>query len=418
MLAVNTIHTLDARKGLRKLSDESVDCVITSPPYWSARDYGDASVNIWDGDESCKHEWQARPKQSDQHCTQCGAWRGQLGLEPTYEMYTRHLLSIFDDVKRVLKSTGTCWVNLGDTYAGSWGNYGPNGVVMNQRLNGTNSKPWLKQGIPDTSFRPPSSFLPTSRKKSLCCIPERFMLGMLERGWLLRNRIVWHKPNHMPASVKDRFTSSWEHLLMFVKAQRYFFDLDAVRVPHKCLAKIPANAKPSQPRSAHHVHGRRLPPSPGEANAMHPRGKNPADYWSISPETRSLGAMIGVRGAVKVPSGSGWVGHPPGGEARIVQERDPRWLSPKGKNPADCWDISTARRKGAHFAVFPEKLCERPIRAGCPANGLVLDPFVGSGTTAVVAKRLGRRFIGLEINPDYVKLANQRLQNVKAMNAA
>ncbi len=228
----------------------------------------------------------------------------------------------------------------------------------------------------------------------------------------------------------------------------------------------------------------REPPEPAAPGAFHPRGKNPGDFWRIAAETRSLGAIMGERGAVKVPGGAGWVGHPPGGEARIIREQDPRWLSPGGRNPGDCWEISTRPCPGAHFAVFPEHLVETPIKAGCPlevcircgmakekvhrlpenpgafnirvrdvqagrlkaadrrasetelrdydehtyrsrARGLVispgcgcragfrraivLDPFMGSGTTAVVARKLGRDFIGFELNPRYVRMARNRL---------
>lgn len=138
-------------------------------------------------------------------------------------------------------------------------------------------------------------------------------------------------------------------------------------------------------------------------------GKTPGDYWTIPSETRRLGAVLGVSGAVKVPGGAGWTGHPPGGQARIVREADPCWLPPGGKNPGDRWDIATTPFRGAHFAVYPEALCERPIRAGCPKGGIVLDPFAGSGTTAVVAKQLGRRFIGFELNGEYLRIAVQRL---------
>ena len=415
MLPINEIHAMEAREGLRKLDDNSIDCVLTSPPYWAKRDYESPSTTWSDGDKS------------------------PLGLESNADGYVRHLLEVFEEVKRVLKPSGTLWVNLGDSYAGLWGNY----QSGNER-----------KAIAQTS---PAAFNQSFPDKSLCLIPERFAIAMVECGWILRNIIVWHKPNHMPSSVKDRFTCSWEHLLLFVKSPRYYFELDAVRIPHALLARGVVKSKPAAKRETHHVTGKRLPPHPGQPNSMHPLGKNPADYWSISPETRSLGAIIGERGAVKVPGGSGWTGHPAGGQARILRENDPRWLQPNGKNPGDCWDIVTARRQQAHFAIFPEKLCERPILAGCPkcacsncgmpaanrhecrviaqqgasasdsnknikptdneacdcnapcAPGIVLDPFIGSGTTAVVAQRLGRRFIGFEINPHYVQMARNRL---------
>lgn len=221
-------------------------------------------------------------------------------------------------------------------------------------------------------------------------------------------------------------------------------------------------AQPSELSRRSLLQGQR-PPRGGEPGSLHPAGKNPSDYWTVPTETRSLGAIIGQRGAVKVPGGSGWVGHIQGGAARTIRENDPRWLSPGGKNPGDSWDVPTRSFRGAHFAVYPEQLCERPILAGCPGRvcrrcgtprlarsisvrtqtpsskdvdkprgavakggeivfgckckrgfdpGIVLDPFMGSGTTAVVAKRLGRRFIGFELNPEYVKMANQRLAKI------
>ena len=352
MLAINTIHHLEAREGLRQLQDSSVDCVVTSPPYWQTRDYGIPPVKWNDGADSV------------------------LGLEPSCDRYVAHLLEVFAEVHRVLKGSGTLWVNLGDSYgAGRW-------------------------------------------SKCLMAVPERFVLGMLELGWILRNRIVWHKPCHMPESVKDRLTSSWEYLYFFVKSRRYWFDLDSVRQPHVSLVKHPKlakGAKPRRHRSTPNIKGVGLPPNPGETQAFHDQGRNPGDYWSIAPETRSLGAMTGDQGCVKVPGGAGWLGHPPGGAARIIREHDPRWLSPHGKNPGDCWDVipnnqkRSAEEQVAHFAVFPERLCERPILSGCPPGGVVLDPFVGSGTTAVVARRLGRNFIGFDLNADYVRLARQRL---------
>lgn len=365
MLQLNTIHEIDALEGLRQLADESVDCVMTSPPYWSTRDYKVLESN-WSDGSSCS-----------------------LGLEADADDYVRHLCEVFEEIKRVLKKTGTVWVNLGDTYAGSWGNYAPNGIKGVQRTRTVSGRRWKRSAYQDTTFRPPSSAKQAVRGKSLCLVPERFALAMVERGWILRNRVVWHKPNHMPASVKDRLTQTWEYILFFVKQRQYHFDLDAIREPPKDPGKGEAESavRAAAHRQSHHIKGRRLPPP---------------------------------------------VGHP-------------QSLHPLGKNPGDCWSIATRPFRGAHFAVYPEGLCERPIKAGCPryvcttcgavafsdekgpgcecngevrgvggeggvTPGVVLDPFMGSGTTAVVAKRLGRSFVGFELNPDYVSLANQRLR--------
>lgn len=389
-------------------------------------------------------------------CRRCGAWRGVLGLEPTYDLYVRHLIEVFDAIGRVLKPAGTCWVNLGDTYAGSWGNYAPGGIRGVQRPRTQEGLRWPRRAYADTTMRPPSSHAQPVPRKSLCLIPMRFALAMSESGWTLRNVIIWHKPNHMPSSVKDRFANSWEYLFFFVKNPRYDFDLDAVREPHRCLQKQrarPINVTntvadthpvllPRKKRPCPSLKGNRWPPHPGQAQALHPKGKNPGDYWTLPTETRSLGALTGQHGAVKVPGGKGWMGHPPGGEARILRERDPRWLSPKGRNPDDAWSITTqpVPRKygdtptpsdvnpgisggggssgGAHFAVFPEKLCERPIKAGCPSGGIVLDPFAGSGTTPVVARRLGRRFLGFEANASYARMARRRLRHTDSATSS
>ncbi len=322
------ILCIDAVSGLKRLPDESIDCVVTSPPYWSMRDYGIPETKWSDGS----------------NCV--------LGLEPELTVYVEHLCEVFDEVYRVLKPTGTLWVNLGDAYAGSWGNYCPGGIKGLQRSPEETGRRRQCSSAADPSLRLPSSFRQSVQKKSLCLIPERFALAMLKRGWILRNRIVWHKPNAMPSSAKDRFANSWEYLFFFVKSTRYSFDLDAVRVPHKAVLSAKSDVKPiALHRQSPSFRGRRLPPRVGEPGASHPNGKNPGDYWAIA--TRPF--------------------------------------------------------RTAHVAVFPEALCETPIKAGCPRNGLVLDPFMGSGTTAIVAQRLGRRYLGFEINPDYVKMARARL---------
>ena len=429
-LETNRICCTDAHEGLKKLPDKSVDCVVTSPPYWATRDYGVGRTKWPDGSDCA------------------------LGLEPSVDLYIVHLCSIFDEVKRVLKSTGTLWVNLGDTYhnATKW----TKSDQVSQTICHGNSRNFKtgrreNQGLPE---------------KCLTLIPFRFALEMINRGWILRNDIVWHKPNHMPSSVKDRFAGSWEHMLLFVKSPRYFFDLDAVRVPHVTAGAMLARSRgPSPARSSPHVQGTRLCPNPGEPQSAHPLGKNPGDFWAIAAETRTLGAIIGKTGVVKVPGGAGWVGHVPGGMARIVRESDSRWLPPNGKNPGDVWQVHTRPSFLGHFAMFPEKLVERPILAGCPQRvckrcgtprltravsatetrseskrptsqhsrnkltnkivlgchckrgfepGMVLDPFIGTGTTAVVAKRFGRRFIGFELNPEYAKVARLRIAKAAA----
>lgn len=355
MMELNKILQGDALSVLRTLPSELVDCVVTSPPYWALRDYGNTTEIIWGDAINCEHEWGAkqihktdlqagnpefkrlwREKASalsdSAFCQKCGAWKGQLGLEPDFNLYIKHLCNIFDEVKRVLKKTGTCWVNLGDTFSGA----------------GSGQKDTGKAVYEGSDFRknPTKTFLPD---KSLCNIPARFSIEMQNRGWILRNVIIWHKPNCMPSSVKDRFTLDFEYLFFFVKNKHYFFEpqfeavkaetLERYKHPFKCLT--------------------------GNFTSLQ-RGEN-------------------ITEKIKLNVGN-------------------------GRNKRCVWSINSQPFSGAHFAVFPEELIETPIKAGCPKDGLVLDPFMGSGTTAVVSKRLGRNWLGIDLNPKYIELAEARLK--------
>ncbi len=362
-------------------------------------------------------------------------------------------------------------VNIGDTYAGSNAGYVAPSVKKNARdLRGAGTS-WPRTAYEVRPFIPPSAGRQAVRARSLCQIPARFAIAMCERGWILRNDMVWHKTNPMPASVKNRFTCSWEHLFLLVKQPKYYFDLDAVRVPHKSHGnRLFRPVRDVRARQNSHPKGARFGPNPGGPHSAHSLGKNPGDFWSITPEMRRLGDIIGVKGALKVPQDNGWIGRAAGGAARTIRENDPRWLSPAGKNPADVWEFATTPSSFGHFAMFPEKLIERPILAGCPKGvckrcgtpkltrkvfspletapstegaagtakrvqeatnievlgcrckrgfqpGIVLDPFMGAGTTAVVAQKLGRRFIGFELSPSYVAMAGQRLRSANAREA-
>ncbi len=325
MLALDAVHTIEAREGLRQLGDDSIDCVLTSPAYWAQRDY-----------KLTPSTWADR-------------WVGALGLEPHFQKYLDHLLEVFDEVYRVLKPSGTLWVNLGDCYAGPWSIGPARGGHAGRHAESGLAPGWNHHANPRHNSGAPVAL--SVRHKSLCLVPERFAVRMVERGWILRNVIVWHKPNFLPASVKDRFACSHERLLFFTKSERYSFDLDAVRVPH--VSGHRAERAPHRRfRPSPHPAGGRLPPKVGHPKALHPLGKN----------------------------------------------------------PGDCWSIATRPSFGDHPAVFPEALCERPILAGCPAGGIVLDPFAGSGTTCVVARRLGRRYMGFEASPDYADVARLRLK--------
>lgn len=321
----NQIMVGDVRKVLQTIAESSIDTVITSPPYFRLRNY-----------------------QQDE----------QIGLEDHVNGWVDELLLVARGLKRVLKPTGSLWLNLGDTFS-----------------------------------RTPNEGAPS---KSLVLAPERLALAMTNDGWVLRNKVIWAKPNPMPTSVRDRLSCTWEVVYFFTKSQQYFFDLDAIRVPHL---------------------------GAGRASA-----KSISKAWSVPEQWR--GPSTGNNSGLDQLKASGLPGHQ------------------LGKNPGDVWTIPTAGYRGAHHAVYPERLVEQPLLASCPEKvcascgqpwirsrhrqidhltligelhqacgcslsatrpGLVLDPFMGAGTTAVVAERIGRDWLGIELNREFSDLANQRL---------
>jgi len=357
-MEINKIYQGHTPDVLKSFPDDSIDCVITSPPYWSLRDYK-LEPQIWDGDENCKHEWinnikkhpmdrkgytgnlgnsksldEAQGEINEGFCFLCGAWRGQLGLEPTFELYLKHLIQIFDEVKRVLKPTGTCFVNLGDSYSGSGGDH----KTWHNNEAGFQGK--LMRGC-----QPIKTFIPA---KSLCAIPERFKIMMIDRGWICRNTIIWYKRNCMPSSANDRFTVDFEYVYFFVKNQKYWFE-----------QQFEPSIYPDDNRKAR---------------------VNPL----IAKDHKSGGNKIAA-GDKTYPN----------------------------RNKRCVWDVTTKGFSDAHFATFPEKLVEPMIRSGCPKKGIVLDPFIGSGTVAKVAKRFKRNWIGIELNPEYIKMAGKRIKHVQ-----
>ena len=336
----NTLLVGDATERLGQLPESCVDCVVTSPPYFLLRDYG---VD------------------------------GQLGLEPTVEGWVRGLRGVMTEVARVLKSTGSLWLNLGDSYSRH-----------------------SKYGAPP---------------KSLLMAPERLALALVADGWILRNKVIWSKPNPMPSSVGDRLSCTWEVVYHFVRERSYFYDLDSIREPHR---------------------------SRGATKAGRVLGERPE--WA--------GPLAGSQDGLRRAREAGTPGH-------VL-----------GKNPGDVWTLSTHGFRGAHFATFPEALVRRPILATCPEAictrcgepwrrqvtvrrtaptapasrdpyvlgypmrwetqrvvgplvpcgcgapimpGIVLDPFFGTGTVGVVAQEYGRDWLGIELQPEYAELARERL---------
>lgn len=326
-VARNTILPGDVRTVLPTVPTASVDCIITSPPYFQLRNYAADS---------------------------------QIGLEPTVGDWVNELLDVIDEAGRVLKPTGSLWLNLGDTY----------------------------------SRHPRHGASP----KSLLLGPERVVMALVERGWTVRNKIIWAKTNPVPASVTDRLSCTWEVIYFATRQPKYYFDLDAIRIPHRSTT----------------------PP-----NRARPR-RRPRPAWA--------GPLAGNQNGLDALKAAGRSGHP------------------LGKNPGDVWALPTANYRGAHFATFPQRLIERPLLATCPERvcdkcglawqrkphrqlgalavtgnltpscschaghhpGLVLDPFMGAGTVAVTAAEHGRDWLGIELNPDFVALANQRIDDTRA----
>ena len=299
-----TIIEGDALDVLSGMPPDSVDCCVTSPPYWGLRDYGVA---------------------------------GQLGLERRPEEYIERLADVFDEVRRVLNEAGTLWVVIGDTYMVG---KGPRGDNLDRGYKADGGPPGA------TPNRLPHPEIPIG---NLVGIPWMLAFALQSKGWILRSSIVWDKPNAMPESVKDRPSNSHELVFLFAKSRTYYYDVDATRTPHA-----------TGPKTAH------------GANAM--------------------------QGRLKIPNPSNW------DETQPAES----FYHPKGKNLRTVWRHALSGQSGEHIASYPERLIEPMILAGCPEGGVVLDSFVGSGTTVRVANRLGRSGIGIELNSEYAAMAKRR----------
>ena len=353
----------DCLEALRKLPDESVHCVVTSPPYWGLRDYGTAT---WEGgDPGCDHR---SPTMRDGRnedramlaesaatnsaqlllaarsaCGKCGARRidSQLGLEPSFHDYIAAMVKVFREVRRVLRKDGTLWLNMGDCYA-----VGKIGRADGERNNVDGFTGGQKfKGEPFQQ----RSLAAGLKPKDLVGMPWRLAFALQADGWYLRSDIIWHKPNPMPESVTDRPTKAHEYVFLMSKSERYYYDAEAIK------EDVTGNA---------HSRG----------NGLNPK------------------RLLGVPGMMR--------SNPTFTVNELVSSRNKRTV----------WTIPTAPFPEAHFATFPPALVEPCILAGCPKGGLVLDPFGGAGTTALIAARLGREAILIELNPQYAAMAERRLQ--------
>jgi len=592
MLPLNTVIQGNCLEVLKTFAGQSVDFVMTSPPYYGLRVYGKESTSlVWDAKLDCQHQWvqYVRPpggghststakvgatrkdiqrifNAKPSWCASCGAWRGQLGLEPTWQMYVGHMRLICGEIRRVLKKSGSFYLVVGDTFAGSHCAHGDKTLFQNSR----------RIRVADNLYGKPS---PQAKAvdyepKCLMGIPWRVAFALVEDEWILRNAIIWHKPNAMPSSVKDRLAQTYEYIFHLVKSNRYYYNLDAVREQHKtssikragpsgivpfnlrvrdikrgkmgvtAFGHVTASEKevqgykskyteeqygqtlqglvrdqtqfqerldsrrlakemyPNDPQKQqeyiNYIHdhaGNPLGKNPGDVISLqpeghghdrwagqrgeglrpwqerfHPHGKNPGDVL-YSLDGRGLETNVGEKGklvekkdqwrprtrllrldgknpgdvlklnSVACPSGpQRWEregtnrvearfhpkGKNPGDVLRIgvhhgssvitgratYYEKQKIESDSEGKNPGDFWSITTKGFKGHHYAVYPERICVRPILAACPPDGIVLDPMAGSGTTLVVAKKLGRKWIAIELNPDYVPIIKRRLSTV------
>lgn len=321
----------DCREVLRTLPDESVHCVVTSPPYFGLRDYGVA---------------------------------GQIGLEPTPAAFVEQMVAVFREVRRVLRPDGTLWLNIGDSYAndGKWGGHtgGKHVKALHASPIGRNKK--------YTGMKP----------KDLIGIPWRVAFALQADGWYLRQDIIWSKPNPMPESVQDRCTKAHEYLFLLSKSATYHYDAAAIAEPlgETSIARLSQNV--AEQRGSDRVPGK----TNGRMKAVAKRSKD-NDIYSRSPSSR------------------------PHSLSDFEVKHDRQYES---RNKRSVWTVATQPFKEAHFATFPPELIEPCILAGCPAGGTVLDPFGGAGTTGLVADRLQRDAILIELNPDYIAIAEKRIK--------
>lgn len=332
MIHIDTIHTGDCLDYLRNLPEASVDCCVTSPPYYGLRDYGVA---------------------------------GQIGLEETPEVFIERLVAVFREVRRILKPDGTLWVNIGDSYAGGSGRWGGDKNMSKKQTSSAGSLsqiPVAKKWQHDTI-----------KPKDLIGIPWMLAFALRADGWCLRQDIIWSKPNPMPESVSDRCTKAHEYIFLLSKSPRYHFDNDAIKEQSR-----------------------------GWNGSRFEDGKNLINHPNVGKNRQ------------KKPTG--WEDTGQGGHGSFHRDGRAKEIEytngiPEKKSKRSVWTVAPNPFKEAHFATFPEDLIVPCILAGCREGGVVLDPFMGAGTTAIVARKLNRHFAGCDLNPEYVAIAEKRLKN-------
>jgi len=405
----------DVLERLKEIPDESVDVEITSPPYWGLRDYG---------------------------------VKGQLGLEPDFRDYLKIMRQVMDELKRVLKKTGTCWINLGDSYAGT---------TMHSDWQGVDER------FDSKRFRE-GEFKGTSKSqiqaKSRYGIPERFYIQCIDDGWLARNHIPWYKSNSMPSSIKDRFTNKWESVFFFAKEKKYYFNLDAVR------ERTLTDSKPFNIRVRENISGRaqmklgdrawtaseeemktynkdgtrKMVEVPGQTTqGIHRNRTEGKPDWEENSDRKQDNVVMGngridptKKGFNKrygegkwqrhydengncLGCGKHWTKHTisdttkEGSGGAVSRSESIAWCNSKGKNPGDVFFINPRPFPESHFATFPPELPEKILKCACPEGGTVLDPFFGAGTVGLVAEQLNKKWIGIELSEEYIEMCKKRL---------
>lgn len=365
-MEVNQIYNENCLDTLARIPDNFLDCCITSPPYWSLRDYGHPD---------------------------------QMGLEDTPDEYAAKMADVFDEVRRCLKPDGTLWLNLGDSYLSAKCDYMPPQTIAGEGVRDYVTK---DSGI---GYPPNRRSIKGLKQKDLVGIPWLVAFELRRRGWWLRQDIIWAKPNPMPESVKDRCTKSHEYIFLLSKSQQYYFDYEAIQ-------ENSVNAEATLKRYEYTFWETGKHAS-GGYGSRHTSG---IKQVQTKGRDRTVGNRNGLGQSTLDHKHLQYDGQQPNSfhESRANGEPDEIYYV---RNKRDVWNIPTKSFKDAHFATFPESLVNPMMLAGCPEGGLVYDPFCGAATVPLVAHKLGRNWIGSELNPDYVKIANARLEPYLAQSS-